>query len=163
MNITETLKLSAIQKEAVYNLWNNEYPAKLSYSNCAEFDEYLAGLHNHNHLLLTDNNEVVGWYFQFEREKELWFAMILNRKLQRKGWGTQLINRAKKSVDKLNGWVIDHPSDIRQDGSPYPSPKRFYIKNNFTIVDDVRLELEKISAVKIIWERDDQSGGRNLH
>jgi hypothetical protein len=69
------------------------------------------------------------------------------------GKGTLLLNKLKENEHKLCGWVVDHDNDRKQDGEPYKSPLKFYQKNGFAICSDVRLETEKRSAVKIIWEQ----------
>jgi hypothetical protein len=37
--------------KAVFDLWNNEYPEKLSYDSIKEFELYHNGLKEKNHLL----------------------------------------------------------------------------------------------------------------
>ncbi|MFZ6053059.1 GNAT family N-acetyltransferase [Halocola ammonii] len=146
--------LSEIEKKEVFRLWNNEYPEKLAYKSVDEFDDYLKNLTNQSHVLLEDNNGIVrGWYFDFIRNGEKWFAIILDSTLQGKGLGTKLLNRAKEKEDELNGWVIDHNNDRKQNGEFYKSPLGFYLKNDFEELKNERLELEKISAVKIRWKR----------
>jgi hypothetical protein len=51
----------------------------------------------------------------------------------------------------LNGWVIDHNNDRKKNGLIYVSPLKFYEKCGFEIQNYMRLELDKISAVKIKW------------
>ena len=109
MRIIKTNILSLQQKKAIYILWNKEYPINLTYLAFEELENYLRNLKNQRHLLLIDENEIVkGWYFDFIRENEKWFAMILDSQIQGKGFGTHLLNEAKQSVTELNGWVIDH-------------------------------------------------------
>lgn len=47
--------------------------------------------------------------------------------------------------------VIDHDKDIKANGKQYMSPLNFYLKQGFTIIEDERLELATLSAVKIVW------------
>lgn len=153
MKILELNILKSRFKEAVYDLWNKEYPQNLAYFQLSDFDNYLAKLEDQSHLLLVDEQGLIkGWYFDFIRENEPWFAMILDSKIQGKGWGTQLLNLAKENADTLNGWVIDHDRDLKVDGSVYKSPLAFYKKNGFDLIASERLELENISAVKIKWK-----------
>jgi len=120
-----------------------------------EFDSYLVGLENLQHVLVKDGrNNVLGWYSDFKRANEIWFAMILDTSVHGKGIGTSLIEKAKKSNKTLNGWVIDHADYPKNDGSMYKSPLEFYLKNDFKVLKETRLELPKISAVKIIWMAD---------
>jgi len=152
MLFSNTHFLNPEEKQVVFKLWNQEYPKSLSYSKIDEFDNYLAGLKNSNHVLVKDErNNILGWYSDFKRDDELWFAMILDTSIHEKGIGTRLIERAKKSNKILNGWAIDHAKYLKRDGSIYKSPLKFYLKNNFEILQDTRLELPNLSAVKIRW------------
>ncbi|MCG8576842.1 MAG: GNAT family N-acetyltransferase [Flavobacteriales bacterium] len=153
LNIIECLALDKEQKQAIKELWNNEYPAKLQHESLDDFSSYLHGLGDQNHLLLLIDNEIKGWYFDFSREGEKWFALILNSDIQGKGYGSQIMDRIKSSERELNGWVIDHNNDLKSNGERYQSPLEFYTKNGFDIISDVRLELDKISAVKIKWTK----------
>lgn len=102
---------------------------------------------------MVENNSIGGWYFDFVREQEKWFAIILDSSLQGKGFGTKLLNMAKEKEPELNGWVIDRDTDRKRNGDLYRSPLPFYLKNGFEKISDTRLELEKISAVKITWRK----------
>ena len=118
------------------------------------FETYLKNLKGQNHILLTDDkNDIKGWYFNFIRENEKWFAMILNSELQGKGFGTKLLNEAKRTENELNGWVIDHNNDYKQNEEFYQFPIKFYEKNEFEIINKIRLELDMISAVKVKWKK----------
>lgn len=142
------------QLEQMLALWNYEYPVQLGYQNREAFEQYLAGLGNKKHILLFDPNQtLVGWYLRFKRDQEIWFALIISSSIQGKGMGKKLMDKAKLEEKILNGWVIDHNQDEKADGSPYRSPLGFYIKQQFNVMEDVRLDIEKISAVKIVWSR----------
>lgn len=146
--------LSLQEKEFVFQLWNDEYPSKLSYQFISEFDTYLNNLSDVHHYLLYDELEMIqGWAITFVRDNEKWFAIIINSKIQKKGFGTQLLNHLKSMELQLSGWVIDHNNDLRLDGTSYISPLNFYLKSDFSICDNVRINSEKISAVKIVWEK----------
>jgi len=152
--IKETTYLCVKQKEAILDLWNSEYPAQLKYNSLAEFENYLDGLSDKRHLLLiTDAGEIAGWALNFLRNSEQWFAIILNRKIQRQGFGARLLDELKKNNTALNGWVVDHNNSPKSDGTVYPSPLAFYLKNGFTMQQDIRIKNEKLSAVKIEWRR----------
>lgn len=154
MKFIKLKELSKTNKEEVLNLWNNEYPAKLSYKTLQDFEIYLEKLTEQSHILMINKNEEIkGWYFDFIRENEKWFAIILDSKLHGKGLGTRILNIAKENEIDLSGWVIDHNSDIKKNGEIYRSPMEFYLKNGFKRLKTVRLELEKISAVKIKWRK----------
>ena len=146
--------LSDSEKLEVYELWNNEYPEKLSYRSIKEFEDYLKKLTEQSHILLIDSNgKIKGWYFDFIRDKEKWFAIILDSEIHGKGLGSKLLELAKQKENELNGWVIDHNRDKKKNGETYNSPLNFYLKNGFNIRTKYRLELENISAVKIKWTK----------
>jgi len=135
-------------------MWNNEYPEKLNYRNLTDFEDYLKHLTQQSHIIMVDENQnVKGWYFDFIRENEKWFALILDAKLQGKGLGRKMLNLAKEKESELSGWVIDRSNDKKQNGEFYESPLSFYLKNGFELLVKNRLENEKISAVKIKWEK----------
>lgn len=146
--------LSNEEKLQILALWNKEYPEKLSYNSVTEFENYLNNLAQQSHILLVDQNHIIkGWYVDFIRDNEKWFAIILDNSLHGKGWGSKLLALAKQKENELNGWFIDHNNDQKKNGTFYQSPLNFYLKNDFKIVSEKRLELEKISAVKINWKK----------
>lgn len=95
----------------------------------------------------------MGWAFTFIRCEEKWFAIILNSIVHGKGYGTLLLDELKMNDSVLNGWVINHQNDLKQNKKPYISPIEFYSKNGFVIVTDIRIENDKMSAIKIRWEK----------
>ena len=154
MYIIQTSILSFEEKQSLFELWNSEYPEKLVYNELSEFENYLNGLSKLKHFLLTDDlNKLQGWAFNFEREEENWFGIIVNSKVHHKGFGTLLLNELKKNNTVLNGWVTDHQNDVKQNKESYLSPIEFYSKNGFSVSKNIRIENDKISAVKITWER----------
>lgn len=154
MKILQTTVLTFNQKQSLFELWNTEYPEKIGYDELFEFENYLDGLLNKEHYLLVDDqNQIVGWAFTFFREQEDWFGIIINSKMQGKGFGMLLLDELKKNKLILNGWVIDHKNYLKQNKEPYLSPLFFYTKNGFLVENDIRIENEKISAVKIRWEQ----------
>ncbi|WP_139422562.1 GNAT family N-acetyltransferase [Chryseobacterium mulctrae] len=154
MKITSPHQLNQEQKEQILQLWNNEYPEKLAYKNIDGFENYLEKLNEVDHfLLLNDDEKIHGWAITFERESETWFAIILSENLHGKGWGTKVLNELKRYKNELNGWVIDNSNDQKLNGNFYRSPLEFYLKNEFKVLSDVRLELEIMSAVKIKWKK----------
>ena len=149
------IKRTDLEEQAkiqLFELWNSEYPEKLSYADLIEFNEYLVKLKGLTHLLLIDKkNTIGGWAFSFGRDNERWFAIIISEKMQGQGLGRKMVDKLKQSENELNGWVIDHNNDMRKNGKPYNSPLEFYQKCGFEILKNERLELDKISAVKIKW------------
>ena len=152
LRIIETTVLDEKTKVRLLDLWNSEYPAKLSYRDLAAFNEYLKGLNDARHSLIIDEENVIGgWAFSFDRDGERWFAIILSENLQGSGVGRKILDQLKETESELNGWVIDHNSDKKINGSVYNSPLGFYQKCDFDIMKTQRLELDNISAVKIKW------------
>jgi GNAT superfamily N-acetyltransferase len=150
--ITEKI-LSTEQKVNICQLWNNEYPEKLSYEKISDFENYLDNLTQTKHyLLVNENQNINGWAFTFLRDNEIWFAIIIKSEVHGKGFGTLLLNELKNIEKELNGWVIDHENDIKLNGENYKSPIEFYKKNGFKILSENRIENEKISATKINWK-----------
>jgi hypothetical protein len=153
MRIIEKQALSLDEKKILNKLWNNEYPEKIGYRELSEFEGYLDGLSNTVHyLVVNDQNQILGWAFTFLREAEDWFGIIINSEIQAKGFGILLLDELKKSKLVLNGWVIDHQNDLKQNNEPYLSPLGFYTKNGFLVHENCRIENDKISAVKIRWK-----------
>lgn len=154
MKFNKIKVLSKKNKIDIVNLWNNEYPRELAYNNVSEFESYLKKLADQAYILLFDaNDNLGGWYFDFTRENEKWFAIIIDSHLQHKGLGTKLLNFAKQKETRLNGWVIDSDDSLKKDGTLYKSPLNFYLKNGFEILPKNRLLLTKISAVQILWTK----------
>jgi len=154
MDLIKCSILSETEKLEILELWNNEYPEKLSYKSKREFDDYLNNLNEQSHILLIDSDrKIKGWYFDFIRDHRKWFAIILDSKIHGNGFGTQILNMAKEKESELNGWVIDHNRDKKRNGEFYKSPLKFYLKNGFKKLSKNRLELDKISAVKIKWTK----------
>lgn len=152
MKIIEQKELTREQQAQVVRLWNKEYPDTLAYRQEEEFSHYLQGLTAPLHYLLVDEQENLrGWALTFEREGEQWFAIILDSQIHGQGLGSTMLKKLQSKHRVLNGWVIDHDRAIRSGGAPYRSPLGFYLKNGFETVPETRLELEKISAVKIMW------------
>jgi GNAT superfamily N-acetyltransferase len=154
MKIIETITLTKNQKQTVFRLWNQEYPNKLKHLDISDLDNYFSNLTDTKHFILTgDTNKILGWSFAFQRDGEKWFAMILDSKVHKQGYGTLLLNKLKDKEINLYGWVIDHDREIKENGENYKSPLGFYLKNSFKTIPTVRLELDKISAVKIKWTK----------
>jgi GNAT superfamily N-acetyltransferase len=154
MRIVEKVVLSLQEKEVLYQLWNTEYPEKLSYETIDGFDLYLTSLSNTKHYLLIDEaNKIKGWAFTFFRDDEDWFAILVDKNSQGSGKGSLLMEELKKNKNSLNGWVVDHENDVKQNKEQYRSPLLFYVKNGFVICNEMRIENQKISAVKINWKQ----------
>lgn len=151
METLQTSQLSLEQKASLRLLWNNEYPVSLCLEQSSDFDDYLASLESAKHFLVIEQNSIIGWFVEFVRNTEIWFAMIIDRKFQGKGIGTHLLTDAQNRKVKLLGWVIDHETELRSDGSIYPTPLSFYMKNGFVVNAGTRLEIPNLSTVQIEW------------
>jgi GNAT superfamily N-acetyltransferase len=158
MNITDQPYLTFDQKEMAFELWNYQYPVQLNYETVEDFEQYLKGLENLQHYLLLNSwQEIDAWAFTFFRDGEQWFALLIKGSIQRKGIGTLFLNYLKIETSELNGWVIDHNNDRKKNGNVYPSPLVFYQKNGFNVVEGVRLETDKLSAIKVKWKGKDKN------
>ncbi len=146
--------LSKPERLELFDLWNKEYPERLNYKSIEEFDRYLNNLVEQSHILLLDSNKKIkGWYFDFKRDNEKWFGIVLDSKIHSKGYGTKMMTIAKQKESELNGWVIDHNRDKKYNGEQYESPLSFYLKIGFEKLTTERLESDKISAVKVRWRK----------
>ncbi len=153
MKIIKTSVLGPEQKENIRYIWNREYPQQLAVTP-SSFDEFLISSSNQTHyLIVSEETVIIGWAFTFDRAGERWFSIIIDTAFQRNSYGHLLLNLMKERESHLHGWVIDHPRDVRQNGEPYHSPLSFYLRNGFMMLPDIRLEDEKISAVKIEWRK----------
>jgi GNAT superfamily N-acetyltransferase len=153
MKITKTTALTTAQKEMICHLWNKEYPKKLAVTS-TDFDVYLKSSANQTHYFILENAiDIIGWAYTFDRARERWLSIIIDKTHQRKGLGHLLLNLIKDKETHLSGWVIDHPNDVKENGDPYVSPLPFYIHHGFVAIPQTRLEDDKISAVKIQWRK----------
>ena len=152
--IIRTKNLSEIQKQDILKLWNEEYPEQIRHKDLNSLENYLNNVKTDWHaFILNTDDEIIGWYFQFERNEETWFAMIIGSKYQGKGLGTRLLNEAKKHALVLHGWAVDHDNYIKSNGSYYLSPLPFYLKSGFEPEKKIRLETDNLSTVKIVWKK----------
>jgi GNAT superfamily N-acetyltransferase len=153
MQLHHTTSLTPFEKEAIRLIWNGEYPIKLALATMQDMEEYFLGLQNARHYLLMYGDNVAAWAADFDRDDERWFAIIVDGKHQRAGLGSKLLDHLKQDNGVLNGWVADHNNDLKQNGATYTSPLSFYVKHGFEVLTGIRLELEKLSAVKIRWTK----------
>lgn len=151
MLITQTHELTPEERKTVRRIWNDEYPESLRLETPADFEQYLDNLSGKTHYLVKDGNTLLGWALTFERENASWFAMILDTSIHRKGIGSELLGRIKAENPLLYGWVIDHDTALKRNGTLYASPLGFYLRNGFSVEREVRLELPTISAVRILF------------
>jgi len=148
MEIRKTTILTDKQKEQIHSLWNDEYPAKLK----DRFSILLENVDWFNHYIIEDlNNNLIAWAVDFEKERQVRFSIIVSSKHKGKGIGSMLISKLKKENHEFYGWVIDHNEDLKLDGEIYKSPMSFYLKHDFQILNEKRIDNEMIRAVLIKW------------
>lgn len=153
MDLIEKKNLDDNDKVQISRIWNNEYPISLNFSDSEGLENYLAKLSDPSHFILQDQKgQIVAWACKFERDNGRWFALILDESIHGKGKGTTMLNLIKENEKELNAWVIDKEDSFKINGEVYKSPLNFYLKNDFTICPEIRMENEKMSAVKIIWK-----------
>jgi len=155
MNIITQVYLTDQQKDAALQIWNTEYPVKLYMPTMANFDAFLHQLIAPKYYFVMDNYNIAGWAATFTAGQVRSFFIMFNSAYHGKGYGTILLNELKKEGPQLFAWAIDHSDDVKPDGRPYPSPINFYLKNGFTVNNELRLENEQLSAVNILWQKND--------
>lgn len=154
MNYISTQILTTLQKLQIIDLWNDSYPVSIRHNGVESFDNYLAKLTDQNHILLLDKKDTVkAWFFDFIRENERWFAMIVSPELQGKGIGSRLLCLGKAFNKGLNGWTVYDTKYEKADGRPYRSPVDFYIKNGFKIHPEIVWETPVMNSMKITWKK----------
>ena len=153
MRVVMTNNLKTEQKQSLHRLWNQVYPSRLSHAQLIDFEKYLYELEElEHHLLIDEAEEIMGWGFRFTRDRERWFGLLLQEELQGQGYGAFLLNRMKAEEEELNGWVIYHNKELRNSGQAYRSPLGFYLKQDFVVFSDVKMNNDYISAVKVRWK-----------
>jgi GNAT superfamily N-acetyltransferase len=146
MKIHRSISLNANQLNEIGALWNAEYPIKLK----DRFSLLLEGTTLTIHYYCTnESGQIIAWSVLFEKENDLRFSIIVASNYQKKGLGSALLMEMKKEGMTFSGWVIDHDTDLKSDGSYYRSPLNFYVKNGFRKDDSCRLDTEMISAVLV--------------
>jgi len=149
-DIQKTKALTAKQFNQINQLWNEEYPIKLK----DRFPLLLEGVNDYNHYLIEDpNKNVVAWAVEFEKDKQIRFSIIVASIHKGKGFGGKLIDKLKEGNDEFFGWVIDHNNDLKMNGSTYQTPMPFYLKHQFEILNEIRIDTEMIKAVLIKWNK----------
>jgi hypothetical protein len=53
--------------------------------------------------LIDPSKKINGRYFEFKRENEKWFALILDSSFHGNGFGTKILELAKQNKNELNG------------------------------------------------------------
>ena len=149
LKFTITKKPDKTQIEAINSLWNSEYPDNILHTSISETEEYLSKLSDQNHTFAFDNSgNIIAWYFDFIREEERNFAIIVSSKHQSTGLGSELINRAKMKNIVLIGWVIISEGHKKQNGDLYKLPLEFYNKLGFHTLEEEK-EIQGLKLVKI--------------
>jgi len=145
-DLTDRIKL------ALFHLWNNEYPVNLSYPSVKEFEMYLSSLKEVKHTFLIDEHvKICGWYFDFIRDRERWFGLILDSSIHGRGYGVKMMNYAKSNNLELNGWVIERENLFTRSGKKYKSPMQFYATLGFEKIPIKRMLRSNLEARQINW------------
>jgi hypothetical protein len=59
MKIVSKSDLLIEEKEIIYQIWNNEYPERISYNSIEDLETYLNNLADvNNYFLYSDSNEI---------------------------------------------------------------------------------------------------------
>ena len=146
--------LSRIVKLELLQLWNTAYPSALVYPHLDAFDAYLSQLETIRHFLLKcDDNRIVGWYFDFQRNGAKWFGIIVSPHSQGKGYGKKLLSHAQSINNELNGWVIQDSLFVKANGAIYASPMEFYRKAGFKKSASEKISIHGMPAVHIKWTK----------
>lgn len=146
MQLINTATLSDNQIQQINVLWNQEYPKNL----INRFSILLGDATNYQHFLLENEaQQVLGWAVLFDKENETRFSIIVGEASKRMGLGSRLMDALKQACPCFYGWVIDHDNDIKSDDSIYRSPLTFYLKHDFEVLSDQRLDTPIIKAVKV--------------
>ncbi|MHA1973435.1 MAG: GNAT family N-acetyltransferase [Candidatus Hodarchaeales archaeon] len=138
--------------------WNSEYPVIIDRNTVKGVQRTFMKNTEHWDLLVAkkkSTNESVGLLVlqhEFLNDRKNWFTIVIDRKYQRKGIGSKLIEKAKQLVDQLHGWVIPFNDYKKEDGSYYKSPINFYLKLGFKIGDDYYVEKKDLHLVEVYWE-----------
>jgi GNAT superfamily N-acetyltransferase len=143
--IVSTRILTDEQNAQIDVLWNEEYPLKLQ----NRFGLLLLDVKNHDHYWIEKEGRILAWAVSFEKEEEIRFSIIVSSKYKGLGLGSKLLRRLLEEHQQIYGWVIDHDSDLKKDGTNYKSPLSFYLKNGFHVLIDKRIDTEIIKAVKV--------------
>ncbi len=126
-------------------MWNQEFPVDL----LGRFAQLLENVINYNHYIIQDDDEILAWAADFEKDGATRFSIIVRDKYQGRGFGKHLINRLKRDLGEFYGWVIDDDNYLKQNGKAYLTPLNFYQKMGFDVLYDLRSDSDLINAVKI--------------
>ncbi len=154
MKFIEKSSLEDSEIKRIRELWNSEYPSIISHSSFRDTSDYLNKLINPAHIFcLNEENEIMAWFCDFDRDDEHWFVMIIDSRFQNKGIGSEFLDRCKKKNELLNGWIVVEDAYELWDGRPYKSPLGFYLKNDFEAHYDVSSDSHKLKTIKVTWKR----------
>ena len=146
MKIHRSATLSAKHDAEINALWNTEYPQKLTDRFALLLVDTKLVIHFY---VLNQQDEIIAWSVLFEKENDLRFSIIVSSNYKQKGLGSALLTEMKKEGLAFSGWVIDHNTDLKSDGTCYLSPVNFYLKNGFSLDESCRLNNEMIKAVLV--------------
>jgi GNAT superfamily N-acetyltransferase len=141
-----TTQLAEKHHAQINALWDDEYPTTLAGRFPMLLDDAILFKH---FLILNEKENLLAWAVYFQKDEEIRFSILVDRKHQGLGYGKQLIDALKNELPEFYGWVVDKPYFIRKDGSAYPSPLSFYLHLGFNVIREQRIDSDMISAVKV--------------
>lgn len=152
MKYVKSTVISPFLMQALLQLWNKEYPTVISHF-YNTLEDYLSKLNDlQNTFIFDDFGNLAGWYFDFERNKERQFAILISSDYQNNGIGKHLLEQAKARHKELFGWVVDSDEYLKSNGETYHSPLSFYAKSGFQLTGK-RWDSENIKTAKIKWSQ----------
>ncbi|MGL1889123.1 MAG: GNAT family N-acetyltransferase [Reichenbachiella sp.] len=152
MKIVRIKQLSNSQKLSIVELWNTQFPKSLQLPDADSFNDYLKNISQHNFILAkNESNQIIAWAIIFTRENERWFSILIDPAYQGQGLGSELLAAAKETEKTLNGWVVNHSTEVKADGSLYSNPWPFYEKNDFELITNITLDRNDQTFTKISW------------
>jgi GNAT superfamily N-acetyltransferase len=154
VQILQTKQIPDLFLNAAYHIWQAEYPGIIKYNNISSFSDFLSNLQETEYYLAINKvGHLSGLAYVFTRDAEKWFAIMLYSSYQSKGIGTKLLNCIKHNYSAINGWVVAQNDLKKNNGELYKSPLLFYIKNNFTILENQTTIKNGMHLHKINWTK----------
>jgi GNAT superfamily N-acetyltransferase len=153
MKITKSNHINASQLFFAYQIWNAEYPGEIRYQNLQEFANYFSALENIQYYIACNEDDIFcGLAFVFIREKERWFAVMIDTNYQNIGIGKQLLLAMQQHEKLLNAWVVFENKYLKQNGKPYLPPIEFYRKYKFIVKKNSTKIIGNLQVVKMVWK-----------
>ncbi|MCI5055364.1 MAG: hypothetical protein MRY83_04600 [Flavobacteriales bacterium] len=92
--------------------------------------------------------------YSLQEMASVFFQLLLEIQLKKKGIGSHLISFLKKNEEILNGWIVeDDMKYIKRNGEIYLSKIQFYKKLGFEIRYEDKWVTDRITTIKIKWKQ----------